>query len=473
MNILLINPPAAENKRLIREGRCTQEASFWATLWPPLTLVTIAALLEREGHEARVIDCAASGMDARHLLSEAMSLGPSLVIFSTATASIEYDLLLAVEVKKMCGGNVVVAALGTHVSIMAEECLAQGPGLDCIMRNEPEMTCLDLARAIASKGHFDGILGLSFRDSSGEIIHNPDRPFIEDLDSLPIPAWHLIDINLYRLPLKGKPFVMVNPVRGCPYNCTFCTSRIYYGAKLRSRSLGSVLKEILHVKDRFGINDIFFWSDTYTLDKAYVKEMCRRMIKTKLDISWIANSRVDTIDPEALKLMKEAGCWMISLGIESGSQRILDEAKKGIRIEQTVDAVRMAHDANLLVTGHFIFGLPGETEETIRETIRFMNRLRLDLIQLYSAVPFPGTELYNMAVKGGWIEGAAWSDFRQDNVLMNLPTIRAEEVDRWIKKAVRTFYLKPRSIVRLMAIMKAVNKPYALRSALAFAKRFL
>lgn len=473
MKVLLVNPPAAEKKRLIREGRCTQESSIWTTLWPPLTLATIAALLEKNGHELRVMDCAASGMDTGQLLDEVIVFGPSLIILSTATASIESDLALIGEAKKALDGRVVIAALGTHVSVLAKECLAQGPALDCVIRNEPELTSLEITSAIALKKSFAGILGLSFRDASGEIVHNPDRPFIKDLDELPMPAWHLIDRNLYRLPLKGRPFVMINPARGCPYSCTFCTSNIYYGTKLRARSIGSVLKELSYIKNNFKIEDVFFWSDTYTLNKEYVKDLCSEIIKSKLNISWVANSRVDTIDTATLRLMKDAGCWMISFGIESGSQEVLDMAKKGANIQQAADAVRMAREAGLLVAGHFIFGLPGETENTIKATIGFMNRLDLDLAQVYSAVPYPGTELHHMAERSGWIKDAEWGNFRQNSALMELPTIQTEEVQRWVKKAVRTFYLSPKSAGRFMRLMRAANKRYVAKTLIEFVKRFL
>jgi radical SAM superfamily enzyme YgiQ (UPF0313 family) len=360
MKILLLNPPARDNKKFIREGRCTQEQGVWATLWPPLSLATMGAVLEAAGHVVQIVDCAAQGMSRNavaHVISDFL---PRAVIWSTGTPSIESDLELASFIKG-CDDKVTTVVFGTHVTVLDKECLTAFPAIDCIIRNEPEMTLAVLVKTLTEGGCLTDVAGITFRTDTGTTVANPPRPYLEDLDSLPLPAWHLLDLNRYRLPLKGKPFLMVAPLRGCPFNCSFCTCQTYYGKRLRKRSVASVLKELEYDGERFGIRDFFIWAETFVVDRAYVAALCRGIIERGLRISWTSNSRVDTVDKELLTLMAQAGCWMISYGIESGSQKILDEADKGTTIEQAMQAVRCAHEAGIKTVGQFILGLPGET----------------------------------------------------------------------------------------------------------------
>ena len=253
---------------------------------------------------------------------------PGAVIWSTGTPSIESDLELASFIKG-CDDKVTTVVFGTHVTVLDKECLTAFPAIDCIIRNEPEMTLAVLVKTLTEGGCLTDVAGITFRTDTGTTVANPPRPYLEDLDSLPLPAWHLLDLDRYRLPLKGKPFLMVAPLRGCPFNCSFCTCQTYYGKRLRKRSVESVLRELEYDGERFGIRDFFIWAETFVVDRAYVAALCRGIIERGLRISWTSNSRVDTVDKELLTLMAQAGCWMISYGIESGSQKILDEADKG------------------------------------------------------------------------------------------------------------------------------------------------
>ncbi len=251
-----------------------------------------------------------------------------------------------------------------------------------------------MPQAIASQQPFSDIAGLTWRDPAGSIISNPARPFIDDLDSLPFPAWHLLSHQKYVLPLKGRPFLIIAPQRGCPFNCTFCTCQTYYGKKLRIRSTENIIAEIQYDMERFGVRDFFFWAETFVVDRQHVAELCQAMLDASLGISWTCNSRIDIVDEELLKLMARAGCWMISYGIESADQQVLDAVRKGTRVEQAAVAVSLARAAGIKTAGHFIFGLPGDTEEAMRKTLKLARSLKLDVAQFYSAVPFPGSRLY-------------------------------------------------------------------------------
>ncbi|MDY6951244.1 MAG: radical SAM protein [Thermodesulfobacteriota bacterium] len=469
MKILLLNPPTFDNKAFIREGRCNQEQGVWTTLWPPVSLATAASVLEREGHAVEVWDCAAHEIRLSVLLNRIRSGTYSLIVWSTATPSIKSDLALADEIKRI-NSSVGTAVFGTHVTALAEECLKEAEGLDVVVRNEPEASILALAEGLRNGVPLRDIAGISYRDSNGRIVHNPTRPFIEDLDSVPIPAWHLLDLERYRLPLRGDKFVMLSPIRGCPYPCSFCTAKTYYGKKLRKKSVPGVMEEIDHILRRFGINQFFIWADTFTADRDYVAEFCQAIRDKEMDIGWTCNSRVDTVDRTLLEAMAKAGCWMISYGIESGNQAVLDQAKKKTTVEQCHEAVQMARAAGIKVAGHFLLGLPGETEETLTETLRFALALDIDMAQFYCAVPFPGSPLFEVASGQGWIEGRSFDEFRQDNAVMNLPGLPPSIVNDYRKKAFGQFYVRPRRFFQMLNIMKMRSMGDTLRGGVRFLK---
>ena len=467
MKVLLLNPPTIDEKQFIREGRCTQEQGVWATLWPPLSLATIGAVLEEDGCTVKIVDCPAQEIPWNALEQVITAFLPDVVIWSTGTPSIQSDLELASLVKG-CNDRIVTAVFGTHVTVLDKECLEGFPHINCIIRNEPEITIREFVKSLEGEGALEKVSGITFRNAAGEIVSNPSRPFFEDLDRLPLPAWHLLDLDRYRLPLKGKRFLMVAPLRGCPFKCSFCTCHTYYGKGLRKRSIESVLKEIKQGIERYGIKDFFFWAETFVVDKDYVAALCSAIIEEGLSISWTSNSRVDTVDASLLSLMARAGCWMISYGIESGSQKVLDEAQKGTSIEQAFNAVRSTREAGIKTVGHFILGLPGETRESLEHTINFARNLQLDLAQFYCAVPFPGSRLYEHAIKEGWITRPDFNCFNQDSALMSLPTVTPEEINQYRALAYKRFYLNPGSIMRTLGLINWRDIKKLMSAASAF-----
>ncbi len=465
MRVLLLNPPTVEGKGFIREGRCTQEGGVWTTLWPPISLATIGAVLERDGHRVEAKDAAATGYPRTRLLREIQGLPPDAVIWSTGTPSISDDLELANEIKQ-AAPRTATAVFGTHVTALDRQCLEETPGLDAIFRNEPEATAAEWLARLEKNESRESIAGLSFREGT-DIRRNPDRPFLSDLDSLPDPAWHLFDLDVYRLPLRGDRFLMVTPHRGCPYPCSYCTAQTYYGAKLRRRSVEKVREEIERNLEVHGVKELFFWSDTFTLDKRYVMSLVEAI--APLGVSWASNSRVDTIDEELARAMRRAGCWMISFGIESGDQALLDAAGKGATVAEAERAVAVVKAAGIKAAGHFVLGLPGETRESLEKTLALANRLPLDFEQFYCAVPFPGSRLYEEAREKGWLKENDFSRYRQDEALLELPGLSREEVMAYRQTAYRHFYTRPRVAASALALLSPRNLG---RAASAF-KRFL
>ncbi len=474
MKLLLLNPPTVEGKGFIREGRCTQEGGVWTTLWPPISLATIGAVLERDGHDVAAKDASATGYPRMKLLADIAEAPPDAVIWSTGTPSIVDDLALATEIKRVAPAT-RTAVFGTHVTALDETCLADTPALDAIFRNEPEATAAEWVSKLRTPERFPEILGLSFREPpggsdgrpDGTIRRNPDRPFLTDLDDLPAPAWHLFDLDAYRLPLKGEQFLMVTPHRGCPYPCSYCTAQTYYGAKLRRRSVERVIDEIRRNVEVHGVKELFFWSDTFTLDKRYVMALCEAMIP--LGVSWASNSRVDTIDAELASAMRRAGCWMIPFGIESGSQELLDAVGKGATVDEAERAVAVVKAAGIKVAGHFVLGLPGETKESLDETLDLAARLPLDFEQFYCAVPFPGSRLYDEAREKGWLHENDFSRYRQDEAILELPGLTPDEVARYRQAAYRRFYTRPKVAMSALGLLSPRN---LWRATSAF-KRFI
>ena len=443
--IILFNPPGPNGKGFIREGRCTQEAGAWATLWPPVTLATAAAFLEEDGHTLNVTDYPAIGLSFDSLKDVVAESRPDFAIWNTGTPTLMSDVAIAETIKSV-SPETITCVMGTHVSVLPAQALSIG-SVDLVIRGEPELTIRKICSS--KEKEFTGIPGISFRDKKGGIIHNPDSEFM-DAEIIPFPAWHHLDITPYRLPLKNRPFLIVAPLRGCPFPCSFCTAGIYYGKKLRKRPVKNVIEEISNNRIKYNVNDFFIWADTFTADREYVKEFCSELISRNIKTFWTCNSRVDTVDVEMLELMKKAGMWMISFGLESGSDEILKRSKKGIHTMQSKSAVETAHRLGIKTSGHFIYGLPGETESSMMQTLGFALNLPLDIAQFYAASPFPGTRLYDEATSEGWL--VENDSFSQSHAVMELPGLSAKRVDAFRQYSYRKFYLRIRVLFRLLKI---------------------
>lgn len=468
LRVYLLNPPPDSGVNLIREGRCMQRTSTWTAVWSPITLATCAAVLRDEGFEVKLTDGSVEDVDRDAVMRLMADWQPSLVVINTATSSIGSDLAIAEAVKAVCP-EAKTLALGIHPSALPDNCFELNGAIEMLARGEPEYTVRDAALAIRSGSGFEGILGLSYR-VNGQIHHNDPRPFIEDLDALPYPAWDLIDTGHYRMPVSGKRFLLVGTARGCPYACKYCTNKVYYGVKVRRRSPERVANEIEWAKREFGISDFLFWSESFTNDQQNAIDTAREISRRGLDVRWVCNSRVDTISEELLQAIKEAGCWMIGFGIECGNQKILDDMKKGATVEDAVRAVKMAHDAGLDVTGHCVLGFPGETEETMQETYEFAKFLKLDYAQFYCAVAFPGSKLYEECLEAGYLNNSDWGLFEQNFSILNTPQLDANAVMKAREKAALFYYLQPRVVINNV---KKIRSPRDLTPFLHSLKSYL
>jgi len=410
MKIWLLNPPYKE--KVFREGRCEQKIGLFQTIYPPLTLATVASIL-RKKHNVHIIDCIGNNVDIKELIKLYIKEKPEKVFVSVSTPTIKEDIHVINTLNTIKRSKFL--AFGVHASYFSKQ-LSKNSNIATI-KGEPERYAMKL-------------IGKKY-----------------DFRNLPFPAWDLVDLSNYRLPLKNKNFVLVKPIKGCPYKCTFCVTGFYYGKKVIIRPVEKIIKELKYIRD-LGFKDILFYADTFTINREWCKELCEGIIGEKLNISWICNSRVDTVDYEMLKIMKKAGLWLISFGIESGDQVILNKAKKGITISQIYSAVKHANSLNILTFGHFIFGLPGETEQTIKKTIYLAKSLKLDFAVFYIATPFPGSKLYEK-YKNLNID---WNKCEYSTQV--IPT--KLNLVNWQKKAMKAFYFAHLSR-RLIKIIKVLG----------------
>ena len=454
--VYFINPPVKDPKiKMIREGRCMQRSGTWTAIWAPYSLCLAAAILEEQGIECKVSDCVVEEMDFNMLKKSIVKFKPNAIIINTSTPSIENDLSTA-SIAKNIDKNILTITIGIHPSEKIQECFDFEPNLDMIIKGEPEETFNELFELVSKNKDFSKVKGISYKKNK-KIIHNPQRPLMENLDWLPFPAWHLVNLKYYTLPFVDKPFLLLGTARGCPHKCTFCYAKSYYGRGFRPRNPKKIVDEIEYVKNRFGVEELLMWTEAFTINKEYTINICNEIIKRKLKINFVCNSRVDSVDLELLKKLKQAGCWMIGFGVESGNQGIIDNTKKGITLEQTRKAFKMTRQVGLETTAHTVMGLLGESPKTVKETFKFIKEIDPDFAQFYCAVPMPWTELYVEAEKKGYIQSKKYEDYEQDRSIMHTGKMTPQEVEKWRGWIYKRFYIRPITIWRTITRIRNFN----------------
>jgi anaerobic magnesium-protoporphyrin IX monomethyl ester cyclase len=369
--------------------------------FPPLSLGYLAAVLEKNHYKVDVIDCLTLKLSYEEFRNEISKRQPDIVGITSTTLMYKPSLQIAKIAKEVCPKCLTVIG-GHHVTFEDEKALQECPALDVVARKEGEYTLLELAERVeAGKDYYD-VLGTTCR-KDGKIIRNPDRPFIENLDELPFPARHFWPLDY----LKEYGTVMFDLItsRGCSYWCSFCIEVRVHGRKYRVRSPKNVVDELEFLHKTYGAEYFAFVDATFTIDKARTEELCEEIINRKLKIKWVCGTRVDMVTKELLLMMKEAGCVSVWYGIESGTQQVLDDMRKGISLEQTIRAFEWTKQAGLKPDPNAVLGFPGETKETAWETIKFVERLTPDYMGCYTiATPYPGTPLYDYVKENGWLK---------------------------------------------------------------------
>ncbi|MBU4246010.1 B12-binding domain-containing radical SAM protein [archaeon] len=467
MRILCLNPGPSgsiDKKELfVKEGRCMERSGAWSNLRMPISLAYISSILKKDGHEVRLIDDIAeySLNDKTKLDSILEKFQPDLAIINTSLPSVLTEDMFAVKKIKEKYPKAIIAMIGVAPTLITGEILKAGP-VDICIRKEPEMISKEISACIASGKDWKRVLGISFVHNKA-IVTNPDAPLV-DINALPMPDFDSLPLDAYRTPIDRKKQVLIDVSRGCPYKCIYCTGTKFYGHDFRYRNPEKVLEEIEHVK-KLGVRKILFWADTFTFNKKFVIDLCNGMVERGLekDMSWVVNSRVNTIDQEMLKHMDEANCFLVAFGAESGNQEILNYVNKGITLEQTRNAFKWVHETNIESAAHIVFGLaPFETETTIKKTLDFVKEIKPNYANFHIATPYPGTELYARYDKEGYIINKEYTRLESPKANITLPNLSNNDLEHWRDKAFFDFYVTPRIAIQELKKVRSFPHLYNL-----------
>jgi anaerobic magnesium-protoporphyrin IX monomethyl ester cyclase len=428
---------------------------------PPLGLALLAAILEEKGYNTTILDANAMGLRPEEVVP--LAAGADVVGITAMTPTVTAALDIARHLKRAAPDRTIVMG-GAHATLLPEETLNSAPEIDFIVRGEGDITIIDLLEALQEKRPVGDIPGLSYRTEGG-FKHTANRAALLDMDSLPFPAYHLLPRRKYRPhPPHGKsmPFAAVVTSRGCPYRCAYCSKPVF-GKRFRAQSAGRVVEELSYLKDRFGVREVAFYDDSFTLDKKRVHEIAERMLSAGLKLAWTCETRVNLVDADLLRHMKRAGCYAVAYGIESASPEIIETLCKDTTLEQVEAAVAASRDAGLQVVGYFMLGSPGETIETIRQTIDLARKLKVDFAQFSLTTPFPGTALYEIYMKDRQVS-IPWESFvyaGTDNPAT--PVFESGGLDRralehWMRRAYRDFYVRPAYIWQRLKRMRSLDE---------------
>ena len=408
-------------------------------LFPPLGLAYMAAVLEQNNFEVTIIDSPVLNYNHQNLKSELEAFQPTIVGIGSMTPTIESALKCA-QTAKEATPNAEVIMGGPHATFADIEILSSEKAVDVIVRGEGEETIVELAK----QAPLADIKGISFR-KNGEIIQTPTRPFIQDLDALPRPAYNYLPMEKYNI--TGRNLLPIISSRGCPYACPFCVASQMFGQQFRARSPKNVLDEMEWLRNEYGAEGIAFQDDTLTFSKQRAIEICDGMIERKIGLHWGCGTRADVVTKEVLTKMSKAHCDETMFGVESGCQRMRDVLKKRVTTNQCENAIKWTKDAGIFVTVSVILGYPGETKETLQETLDFVRRVEPDDVWLCHATPYPGTCLREIVEKNGWKMSDKWEIYNTMNPIFEDPKLPAAEIAEMRRDFYNKFY-SPKYIAR-------------------------
>lgn len=462
MKVFFVNPPfKAEHGKFARENR-SAAITRSGTLYYPLWLIYAAAVCEKDGFDVEFLDAPATPLDYGQSMKAIDQRGAEtrLFVVDTSTPSIYSDIAFADALKEKYP-EAYVMLVGTHPSALPEETLGNARWVDAVALKEFDYIVRDVARALRDGGNPSDVLGLAWCDEARNVTVNDPYPFITDLDEIPFAAEFVkkhLDERDYFFAASAYPEIQIFTGRGCPAHCTFCVyPQTMHGHRYRLRSAENVVDEFQHIADNFpDVKEVVIEDDTFTIDKRRVATICEMLIERGLSkkLRWLCNARVN-LDYDTMVLMRKAGCHLIIPGIESGSQEILDNIRKGTTLEQVERYMADAKRAKIKVHACYMVGNRGETQETMRQTLDLAMRLKADTAQFYPLLPFPGTEAYRWAKENDYIRGD-YSDYVKEdgtiNALLELPGLTAEEMVSFCDDARKRYYWRPGYILHRLRV---------------------
>ena len=443
--ISIICPPFSEKERF------DSDLGNSAGKQIPLGIYYLASFMRSKGYDVQVIDAEILNMALEKIIHKIMDFAPDYIGITSATSTFYRALDLAKTIKKTLF-NVPLILGGPHVTSNYQHAMSYNE-FDYGVLGEGEITLWELCEALSQETSLTTVDGIVYRDSEskGALIKTNPRSRIEDLDVLPFPALDLIpDINLYHPAVsnyKEIPVINLITSRGCPGQCTFCDKNMF-GKKYRKRSAENVVEEIKMLKERYGVGEINFVDDTFLLDKQRIRTIFTTLKEYNIFVHWSCLSRVNDVDKEFLKFLKDHGCWNISFGIESGDEDILKHIKKNVSLKQVCQVVKWCSELSIKTRGYFIIGHPKETEETIKKTINFALSLKLDDAVLYTNTPMPGSPQYIAISQYGKLDATDWSKYYNSRPTFVPNGLSKELILKKQKEFYRRFYLRPRILFR-------------------------
>ena len=436
MKVTFLNPPQTNSKY-----------KFLGVVAPSLGIGYMAAVLEKNGYDVDVLDASALELTYDEIGEEILKRNPDIVSISALTPTIGVALDSADKIKEVKPDTIVV--LGGYHPTFEYESVLEEPSVDVVVRGEGEYTFLDLVRTVENGGDLADVQGLAFHDENNfSLVVTPDRPIIEDLDELPFPAFHLFPMEKYRILNITTNVATIITTRGCPMQCSFCSSAALHGHHLRRRSPENVCDEIEVRLNEQNIDTIAFMDDTFTLNKKFVRDFCAEIKGRNLKFWWGCTSRVDTLDEELLQLMKDSGCITIFIGVESADQQMLEKMNKNITVSKTESAFRLARKVGIRTIASCVIGMPEDTKESMKKTIDFVKSLNPNYALYSLATPYPGTRFYNETFKKNLIQIKDWSKYTLIDPVLETIDCSSKELRSIQKKAFLKFYLRPGYLIR-------------------------
>ncbi|HUU28550.1 MAG TPA: radical SAM protein [archaeon] len=449
--ILLLTPPYDLKER----GGIL--ASVAADL-PSLGLLYLAGFLRDKGYETAICDASAEKLSFAQLLGIIKKSDASLIGISSTTPSIMRTGRLAEEIKKL-KPDVGILLGGPHSTSVPEETLEKFSSFTAMVVGEGEQTLLEVVERWPDKS-WQEVPGLVIRDENGRPVRNQCRRLLPDINLLPVPAWDLLNgfpraFNPASFKSRSFPAAHFVTSRGCPYECIFCDTSVF-SRSVRYHSAEYVLDALSLLYHRYGVREISFEDDMFMMNKKRMWAICEGMMQKGLRFTWSCNARVNAVTPEILRLFKKSGCWQIAYGIESGSQEILDFARKGIKLEQICQALKLTKSTGIRTRGFFIYGFPKETEITMRRTLDFAKSLPLDDVSVTLMTPFPGSEIYRIAPQYGELEDD-WAKMTMLQTVFVPHGLTKTKLEEWHFRFIREFYFRPRTFFDYL--LQAITHP--------------